>query len=62
MRDKRKRVDETVAHVANAVAQVRELSATLKSTAAGDRLPQLQILFYQAAALHRGAPILVAIQ
>ena len=54
MRGKRERVDKTVAHVASAIAQVRELTATLKAVSASVRAPQAQIFYMQSAALHRG--------
>jgi hypothetical protein len=59
MRAKRQRVDEMVTLKANAIAQVRELSASLRAISTSDRAPRLQLLFFRSAALHRGAPVLV---
>lgn len=59
MRAKRQRVDEIETLMANAIAHIREQSASLKSISSSDKPPRLQLLYFQSAALHRGAPVLV---
>ena len=62
MRSKRERVDETVAHIANAIAHVREWTASLRAISTNTKPPMVQLFYFQSAALHRGVPILVAIR